>query len=691
MTDLGTSPSPPPIEPPSPLFAARYRLVGRRGSGVDVGVFEVVDSTDGRTLALKVVNSDIVGLDGFATRFTETMGRVQSIEHPNLAAVVDHGAARWNGEPVQYVATEHLTGGSLRDLRDRGRILTPSQAVVVGIDACRALDTAHRNGLVHGDVRPTTLVFGADRRLRLTDLGLGGLVAGAQWNQPGGLILDRAKYASPEQASGGVPTTASDVYALSLCLVEAVTGQLPFVADSTVATLANRVDKLLPVSADLGPLAAVLERAARPDPSERYTAAQLGMALVQVAEKLPRPEPIDVLGTGLFAEEPVVDLADTDTAAVAGVAGAAVAAVAAAPALLPPPPAVPVDASPTFANPVPPVEPDLLAAAAAADNEPAAVDSHVETPTNRQPRSRRWVLVAIAGIVGLLAVGITGWFISRPASHPVPELTGLETGEALNLVSTFGWNIDKSEVFDDLVLAGYVIRTDPKAGTLLQEGKTFTLVISKGPAPQVLPDITGMTVPAADAALSALGLVLQADQKVADESIPEGTIISWSVPSQPSLVAGGTVLPGTIVSAVVSTGPAPRTLPDLRGQTLADATTALADLGLVLAQGPDEFSDTPQGSVSSQDPAPGTALPRGSTVTLVVSKGRDLVPVPSLAGLNLTQATAALQAAGFVVGTVTGDPTTPLVQASASGVEVVAGEPVPRGSAIDLTFGTPAG
>jgi beta-lactam-binding protein with PASTA domain len=76
---------------------------------------------------------------------------------------------------------------------------------------------------------------------------------------------------------------------------------------------------------------------------------------------------------------------------------------------------------------------------------------------------------------------------------------------------------------------------------------------------------------------------------------------------------------------------------------------------------------------------------------LVVSKGRDLVPVPSLAGLNLTQATAALQAAGFVVGTVTGDPTTPLVQASASGVEVVAGEPVPRGSAIDLTFGTPAG
>ena len=103
-----------------------------------------------------------------------------------------------------------------------------------------------------------------------------------------------------------------------------------------------------------------------------------------------------------------------------------------------------------------------------------------------------------------------------------------------------------------------MIRTDPVAGTSLEEGAEFLLVVSNGPAPRVLPEITGLTVEEATAVLADLGLVLQLGDEVADEVVPAGTIISWTIPAQPALVAGDTVVPGTALVVTLSTGPAPR-------------------------------------------------------------------------------------------------------------------------------------
>src|SRR5690606_2119908 len=99
---------------------------------------------------------------GFDERFQSTMGRAASLVHPNLQVIQDWGVTDWNGRTVHFVITENLTGGSLRDLLDRGRLLTPSQALVIGLDVCRGLDAAHRGGLIHGDIRPSTLIFGDD-------------------------------------------------------------------------------------------------------------------------------------------------------------------------------------------------------------------------------------------------------------------------------------------------------------------------------------------------------------------------------------------------------------------------------------------------------------------------------------------------------------------------------------------------
>jgi len=149
------------------VVAGRYQLGPRRGSGVDAAVFDAFDLVDQRVVAIKVVHPDLSCGEGFERAFRVAAEHGASIRHPNIAEIYDWGADQWNQRKAMYVVVEHLGGGSLREYLDRGRTLSPSQALVVGLDTCKALDVIHRQGLVHGDIRPSTLVFGDDERLRV--------------------------------------------------------------------------------------------------------------------------------------------------------------------------------------------------------------------------------------------------------------------------------------------------------------------------------------------------------------------------------------------------------------------------------------------------------------------------------------------------------------------------------------------
>ena len=184
-----------------------------------------------------------------------------------------------------------------------------------------------------------------------------------------------------------------------------------------------------------------------------------------------------------------------------------------------------------------------------------------------------------------------------------------------------------------------------------------------------------------------LDLVLQQGAPVFDETVPAGTVISWMVPDQPGLKAGGTVVPKTTVQVVLSAGPQPRVVPDLTGMTVEQATATLDPLGLVLAQLEPQFNDTiASGLIASQDLPKGSNVDRGAVVSVVLSKGQDLVSVPPLGGLTLQQATDTLTAAGLTVGNVAGNPAGVLVGAQYKGVDVLPGQQLVRGSAIDITL-----
>ena len=648
------------------VVAGRYKLGPRRGSGVDAAVFDAFDLVEQCVVAIKVVHPDLSSGEGFERAFRIAAEQGASIKHPNIAEIYDWGADVWNDRKAMYVIVEHLGGGSLREYLDRGRTLSPSQALMVGLEACKALDVVHRHGLVHGDIRPSTLVFGDDQRLRITDVGLANVVGEALWTDRAHVSNALAMYAPPELAEYGRRGPKGDVYSLCLTMLESMSGTVPFVGDSTVATLSNRIGRLMPVSADLGPLAAVLERAGRPLPDDRYSAAEFGRALVQAAEKLPRPAPISLPNSGLFGDSSGAISRPTLPPP--------------APAAMPPRPPVLVTTEYV------PTSDEMVSARPRPAPAPADVDDDADEPR----RGRRWVawLVPLMLLLAAAAGGVA--YIAtkdHTRTYQVPHLVGLAESEALNQISGFDWDTVVTREASETVPLGVVIRTQPGEATSLAQRQPFQLIVSTGPAPRPLPDLVGQTLEQATASLTQLDLVLQQADPVFDETVPAGVVLSWMVPEQPGLKAGDTVTPKTTVSVVLSAGPQPRVVPDLTGMTPDQATATLAEQGLVLLQLEPEFSDSvPAGVIIRQDLPVSTQVDPGAVISVVISKGQDLVAVPPLGNLTVQQATDALSAAGLTVGAVTGNVDGGLVAAKYQGVDVLPAQRLPRGSAIDVAF-----
>lgn len=661
------------------LIGGRYRLLARRGTGATSAVFTGVDVRDDTPVAVKLLHPAMATDPTFVDRFNAAMGQAMSLDHPNLVKVLGFGTEPVGQRTFLYVVSEQVTGGSLQDIVDRGRLLSPAQALTVGLGVCRGLDRMHRAGIVHRDVRPGSVLFDADRVAKVADVGLSGLLAERAWREPTSVDLDRARFASPEQGEGRDVTSATDVYSLALTLVAAITGTVPFVGDSTTATLTNRVGKLLPVSADYGTLASPLERAARPDPADRSTAADFGRGLTQAAANLDRPAPIPIVATAPFGDatgpvtrqQPAVGVA----AATRDPSGAL-----ARPAATAPPATAVLPRDPTGATP-----------------RPVLFDEEEAPPPSARSRRRLWWAV---GIAALLVAGLVGGLLvsraMRTKSYAVPELAGMTIGEAQNQIAGNGWDVTVTEEPSQTVDANRIIRSDPDAGVEVKEGDPFELVVSSGPPPAPLPDLDGQTVAAATQLVTDAGLTPAVQPAVYDETVPKDTVLSWQVPAQPMLAAGDMVERGTEVQIVPSNGPEPRTMPDMVNVTLERSTAALTERGLtwkiVEEFVPDDVAQ-PAGNVIAQSIPYQTQVERGTEVTLTVSKGRDLVTLPDITGMNQDQAVTTLRAAGFFTGEppaiVSGDGNQAVQQALIDGAPAIVGQQYPRGSVVNLVFPDP--
>jgi serine/threonine-protein kinase len=285
------------------------------------------------------------------------------------------------------------------------------------------------------------------------------------------------------------------------------------------------------------------------------------------------------------------------------------------------------------------------------------------------------VLLAILLVLLLGSGGAYAFVTLRVPTHEVPNLVGLQEEQAMNLVNDFGWDIVRKEDRRDDTVPGEILSQSPDKGTELKEGETLTITVSLGNTLVTVPtNLVGLSMADALTTLQAAGLVLGEVTPQFDEEVPADHVLAvpGDLPAQ---------LPkGDPVALVVSQGPQPRTVPTLPpGTNFEQAKAALGGVQLQ-AVGAQEFSDTvPAGQVIRTEPAAGAQVPRGSKVTVVVSKGVELIPVPKVQGMSLDQAVAALQGAGLTPGQVFGP-----ADGHPDSTDPEQGKQVPRGTVVDI-------
>jgi serine/threonine-protein kinase len=596
------------------VLAGRYRLEALIGTGASAHVFVALDVALKRRVAIKVLHPALAAEAGFLRRFRAEAQAAAALNHPGIVAVYDWG----EDDRSPFLVLQYFSGGSLRDLLDAGHRLSVAQATALGHQAATALAYAHGRGVVHRDVKPANLLLDADGRLGVADFGLARALSEAAWTEPAGATVGTARYAAPEQATGAPVDGRTDVYALALVLYETVTGVVPFTADTTVATLMARVGAALPGHDALGSLSETLRQAAAPDPADRLTAADLAQRLGDLARELPPPAPLPAAGG------PPLDRRDRTDRTELGHA------------LFP-------DAR----------LPDRRHGRSSDPLALAAAVGVAEGPRPARPEGRhlrRWLVrtliaVVVAAVVAAGAVLAVRDRLFTP-SHRVAKLAGLTVARADAVLARHHDRVGAvRRQYATSVAAGRILSQQPAPGRELKDGSTVAVVVSAGPPPVVVPDLSGVSggCGAVTTALTSAHLVA-ACRTEASTTVPAGQVISWS-PAK-------TAPEGSSVTVVLSSGPPEVPIPSLTGITSCAGVTSALSAGHLVAACSTAYNAAPAGTVVSENPQ-GQA-PEGSTVTVVLSAGPPPVTVPAVIGDPLAEAITALEDAGLAVGQVYG-------------------------------------
>jgi eukaryotic-like serine/threonine-protein kinase len=641
------------------VLGDRYRLTRPLGMGASAHVFAAEDVQLRRRVAVKLLHPGLAAEEAFLRRFRREAQAVASLRHPNIVRVYDWGEDR--GSP--YLVMELLEGGSLRSMLDRGARLSPAQAASVGADAARALDYAHRQGLVHRDIKPANLLFDEEGRVTVADFGLARALAEAAWTEPVGAVVGMARYASPELVRGEHLDSKADVYSLALVLVEALTGTVPFVADTAFGTLMARVGRPLEVSDETGPLKPVLEAAGATDPASRLDAGALARALDGVSTKLPFPAPLSLGGPfeGGFVERD--DISPTELPGRPKLFDRTEWEDDDAAAIVQPPPMPHLEAA----------EPN-----GAAGHDPTGdrIEAVREIGTERPHRRRRILLALLAGLL-LLAAGVAVWVVKAGTLKPeevVPNLVGESRSDALaSLTKSHLGMVVTSSAYSTAQPLGNVLSQDQAVGSKLKEDSNVRVVLSLGPQPVPVPNLAHDTQAAAQQVLAGLGLKWTIATQP-NMTVESGVVISNSPNT-------GTLVPGKSVALTVSSGKPQVAVPAITVNTESfnQARADLTRAGLKAQQDPQYSNTVAVGDVISVSPPPGTQVSVGSSVTVVVSKGPHYVNVPPTRNDSVGTADQILTAAGFTVSGVQGNPLN-----TVKGTNPPAGKQVLYGSSVEI-------
>lgn len=637
------------------LLDERYRIGVRIARGGMASVYEAVDTRLDRTVAVKIMHPGLGDAttredESFARRFVSEAKAAARLSHPHVVAVFDQG--RDDSDGTVYLVMEYVPGHTLRDTIGKEAPMSPERALALLDPVLSALGAAHRAGLIHRDVKPENVLIAADphsgaTRIKVADFGLAKAVsADTQHTATNGVLIGTVSYLAPELVVEQRADARADVYAAGVILFELLTGTKPHTGETPIAVAYRHVHEDVPRPSTVVPgipdyVDALVLRATTRDASLRPADATVLLHHVRrvaqalhdgvredpelVADLLPAarvtaPDPAAAVG-GDTTPEPVSSLWD----GLPDLVDEPAQRTAVRTAARPPAPAAPSPHEQTSVIAEPPAAP----------------------PRRRRRRGRR-IALALVLVVLVAAVGGTAWWVGWGRFTTTPGVVGLEQAAAQAKLEEAGLGVTVGdEVYSESVEKGLVIATDPRPGERILPDGEVALTVSLGKERYDVPDLAGKTVAEAEAALAEVKFVAGQPVERWSETVEEGRVIQ----SQPAFgTPEAAALPvGTSVTLVVSQGRKPIKIRSFVGKDADKATQALEKKGLKVEVAEERYSDdVPEGRVISQSPDSGTRY-RSDTVQLVVSKGPELVTVPSVRLKSTDDAVALLESLGLVV------------------------------------------
>ena len=612
----------PPTDPLlGRLVDKRYLIERRVARGGMATVYEATDQRLERPVAIKIMHPHLADDGDFTKRFIQEARQAARLAHPNIVNVFDQG----QDGPITFIVMEYLPGITLRELLQDFGALTPAQTVDIVRAVLQGLDAAHTAGIVHRDLKPENVLLADDGRIKIADFGLAR--ASTHNTATSQALLGTIAYLSPELISRGEADLRSDIYALGIMIFEMLTGAQPYQGDQAVTIAYQHQNDIVPPPSSKNPAIPALfdelvDWCTRRSADERPPHARAVLEHLVEIEKLLGAETLatatmDLNQTIAMTQRmSPMDIQDTEV----------------------------LDPKSAVFEGLEPAPTQSVTVTEAPPQEPVR--------ERKPPRGRG--LAVLGTLVLLLVLGGGGaaawwWFTGPGALVTVPDVAGGSVLEATATLVEAELSVADTvlEEFDLVLPEGTVKGTNPSAGAEVEKQTEIRLIVSLGPNPVAVPAISGQSLADVELALQEVNLILGSTSEEFNDFVDEGSVLRLVDENNETLAAGSQVLAGSTLNAVLSAGP----LPDVTGLPVDEARETLDAVGVNGVVGGDgAFSDTvPEGYVVEVSLPAGATIRPGDTLTLIVSRGPELVMIPDLVGETIADAKEVLEGLGFEV------------------------------------------
>ena len=530
---------------------------------------------EGTVVAVKVLRQELMHDPDLVRRFKNESKAISLLNHPNIVKVYDVSVS----ENLQYIVMEYVDGMTLREyLNERGGKLTSRETVHFISQILKALDHAHRNGVVHRDIKPQNIMLLDNGQLRMMDFGIA-RISRAENQLTGGKAMGSVHYISPEQAKGDETDFTSDIYSVGVMMYEMLSGHLPFDADDVVEVAIKQISDKPQSLQELAPnvphgLVEITERAMAKRPDNRYaSAAEMLSAL------------------NAYVENPAIVFNYTYL-------------------------------------------PDEIPEKVVERPMKTQKDAPEPKKARKGKKKRTVFLPVLFGITVAFALACLAlcWAIlndsstlmSEKADVVLADYSGMTQDEvnAQPQVSSGQITVNWEQSYSNDYAAGYVYKQSPVAGRTVREGQSVTLTVSLGIQSVTVPDVTNYLQADAEQQLKNLGVSVLVTQAV-EPTVASGSVIRTDPAAGSQVAAGSTVVVYVSRPQVSTTAK----VPSLVGlSSVNDARTLLGQNKLGLGSTTEQYSDKPAGTIIAQNPAAGSTVKVNSRVSVTVSAGPEPEP-----------------------------------------------------------------